>query len=76
MHTHNGTNDIFKKGIIVSNKPTHNIYHVRDGKEEDQAYWTKVGAAWVNKDGKGYNLTLDLLPTNGKLVMREIEVKD
>jgi hypothetical protein len=52
------------------NRPTHTVYHVR-GKGKD-AYWTKVGAAWIHEDGEGMNLSLDFIPVNdaGRLVVR------
>lgn len=51
-------------------KPTHAIYHVRgEGKD---AYWTRVGAAWIHEDGEGLSLALDFVPVNdaGRLVVR------
>ena len=33
--------------------------------------WTKVGTAFKARDGEGWNIILDALPVNGKLVMRE-----
>lgn len=40
--------------------------------EGDSAYWTKIGAAWRNEDGKGFNISLSCLPLNGRrLVIRE-----
>jgi hypothetical protein len=27
------------------------------------AYWTKIGAAWIHDDGEGLNLSLDFIPT-------------
>ncbi len=56
-----------------NNKPTHIVYHVKDvdGSDgESRGYWTRVGAAWANKDAKGMSLVLDLLPVDGKLVVR------
>lgn len=38
------------------------------------AFWTRIGAAWLHEDGKGYGLRLDLLPSNvaaGRIVLRE-----
>jgi hypothetical protein len=51
-------------------KPTHAVYHVR-GKGKN-AYWTKVGAAWIHDDGEGLNVSLDFVPVNdaGRLVVR------
>ena len=56
-----------------NNKPTHIVYHVKDvdGSDgESRGYWTRVGAAWANKDAKGMSLVLDLLPVDGRLVVR------
>ena len=39
----------------------------RDGK----SYWTKIGVAFPNKDGKGFNIELSAIPMSGKLVARE-----
>lgn len=51
-------------------KPTHAIYHVRG--EAKDAYWTRIGAAWIHDDGEGLSLALDFLPVNdaGRLVVR------
>lgn len=36
----------------------------------DKAYWTKVGAAWFHRDHKGLSLQLEVLPINGRIVLR------
>ena len=57
----------------MSNKPTHIVYHVKDVPGEDgeqRGYWTKVGAAWANKDARGLSIVLDMLPLDGRLVVR------
>lgn len=60
----------------MSSKPTHTAYVVRDGKKEtDKGYWLEVGAAWPHKDGKGFDLKLAALPTDGRLVVRLNEAK-
>ena len=56
--------------------PTHRVYTLidrpaSDSKEAD-TFWLNIGSAWPNKDGKGFNLTLQALPLDGKLVLREI----
>lgn len=51
-----------------NSRPTHNVYVVEG--EGDNAFWTKVGAAWQHADGEGLNLTLTALPLNGRLVIR------
>lgn len=53
---------------MSSSTPTHKVYVVEG--EGDEAFWTRVGSAWAHKDGKGFNVTLSALPTNGRLVLR------
>lgn len=43
-------------------------WHVSD--KGEKSFWTRIGAAWEHEDGKGLNLTLDLLPPNGRVVLR------
>jgi hypothetical protein len=34
-------------------------------------FWTRIGAAWEHKDGKGLTVQLDLVPVNaGRIVLR------
>jgi hypothetical protein len=48
-------------------------YHVP---EREKAPWTRIGAAWDHKDGKGFTLNLDLVPANGgRIVLRAFEEK-
>ncbi|MEI9849875.1 MAG: hypothetical protein WDN24_02235 [Sphingomonas sp.] len=51
-------------------KPTHRLYHVTNG---DKPFWTAIGAAWPNKDGKGFTLACDAVPLEGRIVMRAIK---
>ena len=53
------------------------VYVVEDYTKEgeEKANWIRVGVAFENKDGKGFNLQLSTLPINGKLVMRVHETK-
>lgn len=53
----------------VSTKPTHRIYSVT-GKGKS-ATWTAIGAAWPNRDGQGFSITLNALPI-GRTAMRAI----
>lgn len=49
-------------------------YHVPD---REKAPWTRIGAAWDHKDGKGFTLQLDLIPMNkGRIVLRADEPKE
>jgi hypothetical protein len=57
-----------------SNKPSHFVYVV-EGKGEE-SYVTKVGAAWPNKKGTGFNIKLTALPLNARLVMTDASEAD
>ena len=52
-------------------QPTHRVYSVirREGQDD---FWLNLGLAFPHKDGKGFNLMLQALPIDGKLVCREI----
>ena len=49
--------------------PSHYVYYTVKGKNGDE--WNSVGAAWPNKDGKGYNLKIQDGMITMHLVMRE-----
>lgn len=54
----------------------YDVYVVEDYKDksgEDKSNWTRIGAAWPHKDGKGFNAELRALPVNGKFVLRRFE---
>ncbi len=56
--------------------PTHRIYAVTNT-EGEKAFWQKIGAAWANKDGKGFNLKFDAFPLgNAEIVIREIKPEE
>ena len=50
--------------------PTHRAYSVirREGQDD---YWLNIGLAFPHKDGKGFNIVLQALPLDGKIVCRE-----
>ena len=54
-------------------KPTYYAYTVReyekDGKKD--SFWTKIGAVFEHKDGKGFDVVLEALPVNGRISIRE-----
>ena len=56
-------------------QPTHRVYSVirREGQDD---FWLNLGLVFSHKDGKGFNLMLQALPIDGKLVCREIGVED
>lgn len=54
-------------------KPTHTAYSVRNfGKAtgDADAEWLKIGVAFMHTDGHGYDVVLDALPVNGRVVLR------
>jgi hypothetical protein len=58
-----------------SNKPSARAYTVREGSGKGKDFWTRIGSAWLHKDGKGFSVQLDALPVNGRLVLRAISDK-
>jgi len=56
-------------------KPTHELFAVKDG-AEGKAFWTKIGAAWPHKDGKGFSLKFDFYPADGQAIqLRAVKAK-
>jgi hypothetical protein len=43
---------------------------------EERAEWRKVGVAFPHRDGKGFNVEIDLLPMDGRLAVRLHEPKE
>lgn len=41
--------------------------------EGKNARWTKIGAAWPNRDGKGFSINCGAMPLHGRMVMRTFE---
>jgi hypothetical protein len=54
-------------------KPEYKAFTVKDiGKgDEKKGRWLEIGAAWPHKDGEGFDLTLDALPVDGRIVLRK-----
>ncbi len=52
--------------------PAYTAYHVRERKDGEKGFWTRIGVAWRHKDGKGFDVQLDgLAPLDGRIVLRE-----
>lgn len=58
---------------LFGKKPTHRLYRVVG--EGKSAIWTPIGAAWPNQDGKGFNISCDAVPLQGRIVLRLNEPK-
>ena len=54
---------------MANQKPDYVVYTIIENNGGDY-YWQRVGSAWTNKDGS-INLSLNALPLNGKLHIRE-----
>ena len=62
----------------MSDKPIFHAFSVRNYKKADgadDAFWTKIGAVFAHKDGKGYDVALDCLPLDGRISIREPKEK-
>jgi hypothetical protein len=53
-------------------QPMYRAYTVVD-RDKEAPFWLNIGVAFVHKDAKGFNVILQALPLNGKLVLRQYE---
>ena len=54
---------------MAAQQPSFQAYTVvkREGQDD---FWLNIGAAFMHQDGDGYNIILQALPINGKIVLR------
>jgi hypothetical protein len=54
---------------MANQQPSYQAYTVvkREGQDD---FWLNIGAAFMHQDGDGYNIILQALPINGKIVLR------
>ena len=57
-----------------SKAPTHGAFQVRN-REGKKGIWTRIGSAWPNSDGKGFNIQLESVPLDGRVSIRLNEDK-
>lgn len=55
---------------MANQKPDCVVYTIVETNSDADNYWQRLGSAWTNKDGS-INLSLNALPLNGKLHIRE-----
>lgn len=60
----------------ANTQPAFNVYTVQDRGDKQEPFWLKIGACFEHKDGDGYNLTLQALPIDNRLVLRVPKDKD
>lgn len=58
-----------KTANTASKAPSHVAYHVRD-REGSNSFWTRIGAAWAHADGNGFNVQFEVVPLDGRIVLR------
>lgn len=51
-------------------RPSHVVYHVREGRKKDEAYWDRCGVAFEHGDKEGFNVELSSVPIDGRLTLR------
>jgi hypothetical protein len=51
-----------------TNPPDFLAWHVAN--RGDKGFWTRIGAAWFHRDRKGLSLQLEVVPINGRIVLR------
>jgi hypothetical protein len=49
--------------------PSHIVYQVRD-REGGKGFFTRIGAAWPHRDGKGFNVQIESVPLDGRITLR------
>lgn len=56
-------------------QPTHRAYAVirREGQDD---FWLNLGLVFPHKDDSGFNIMLQALPLDGKIVCREISLDE
>jgi hypothetical protein len=63
-----------------SKQPSHRAYTLigrgGDDGEEGEKFWLNIGSVFPHGDGKGFNIVLEALPLDGKLVLRELKEKE
>ena len=62
--------DTSRQTAPAGKSPTHVAYQVRESKNGGKSFWTKIGSAWSNADGKGFNIQLDCVPLDGRVTLR------
>ena len=60
---------------MANQQPSYTAYTVskREGKDD---FWIAIGAAFMHQGGDGYNIVLQALPIDGKIVLRLPKTQD
>lgn len=57
-------------------RPVMHGYAVRPIGEGRKSSWSKIAAAWAHKDGRGFEVRMDAMPVDGRLVLRAVPEED
>jgi len=57
-------------------QPTHRAYSVIKRGDGQDDFWLNLGLVFPHKDGGGFNIMLQALPLDGKIVCREVTADD
>ena len=55
---------------MANRQPDYTAYTVIDRGGNADPWWCPIGAAFMNQDGEGFNVVLQALPLDGKIVLR------
>lgn len=58
-----------KNAQAASKAPSLIAYHVRERKGTT-SIWTRIGGAWEHSDGQGFNIQIETVPLDGRIVLR------
>lgn len=59
----------------IGKTQTHIAYQVRD-RLGASGVFTRIGAAWPHKDGKGFNIEICAVPLDGCITLRVLSEQD
>ena len=57
-------------------KPAFRAYTVVKRGDDKDDFWLNLGVAFAHDDGEGFNLLLQALPIDGKIVLRRYKDED
>jgi hypothetical protein len=56
--------------LAAQQQPSYTAYAVTKRGDGQDDWWTPIGAAFEHKDGQGFNIVLQTIPLDGKIVLR------
>ncbi len=62
--------------MTQTKQPALVAYAVEDARKGRKAYWTKIGRLFAHEDDKGFDLVLNALPVNGRIVIRQEQTRE